>query len=313
MAAFIMFLVKSILISGILFSYYLLFLKNRKFSHFNRFFLNAILFLSLVLPFIHLPFFNWQLPGTISGTDFLASVTGDTAISEMFLLPLLYILISGFLLLSISFKVYVVFRIRRKSKRVSVNGFSFIETDDDRAPFSFFNNLFWQKGADPKTVEGRQIMEHESIHIRQHHSYDKLICQVVCSLFWVNPFFWCIQKELSVVHEFLADEVSFGPEDTFRFAKMLLSSYSYGSYLDPELGFNKSDIARRISMIELRKKKQSALGLTGMTVTLLFAVCIILFANSYTHFKPPSTDQSKASEQFEKKLQDEENSLKRSP
>ncbi|MBS1915718.1 MAG: hypothetical protein JST87_05535 [Bacteroidetes bacterium] len=187
----------------------------------------------------------------------------------------------------------------------------FIETDDERAPFSFFNNLYWRKGIDTETEEGKKIMQHETIHILQFHSYDRLLLQIVCSLFWINPFFWWVQKELSVIHEFLADEKSFEPGDSFHFAKMLLSSYNHGSYLNPDIGFGKSDISRRIAMIESSEKKQSIWKRSLTSIVLLLAMVCILFVNAY----PTSSNKEsqKIEQQHHQKLIDERISLKRSP
>lgn len=57
------------------------------------------------------------------------------------------------------------------------------------------------------------------------------------SLFWVNPFYWLLQKELSTVHEFIADDVAIGDGDTEAFASMLLYAHNNGSYLSPSLSF----------------------------------------------------------------------------
>lgn len=49
------YLFKLILVSAILFGYYRLFLCNKRFHHYNRFFLLSALLLSVVLPFIRIP------------------------------------------------------------------------------------------------------------------------------------------------------------------------------------------------------------------------------------------------------------------
>ncbi len=56
--AILIYLIKTILISGLLFSYYSLFLKNRPFHSFNRYFLLSIPMLSFLLPA-----FAFEFPG----------------------------------------------------------------------------------------------------------------------------------------------------------------------------------------------------------------------------------------------------------
>ncbi|MBS1598809.1 MAG: hypothetical protein JST75_11350 [Bacteroidetes bacterium] len=313
MERFVTFFIKSILISGVLYGYYQIFLRNRKLSHFNRFFLLAIFPLSIALPFIHLSIFEWKMPASISLYNY--PMIGNTNKQSLFiaLVLALYISIVCILLFTMLYKIKNVFNLRKKSKKQIIHDFFFIETDDDHAPFSFFNNLFWKESINAESFEGKKIIQHELTHIRQHHSYDRLLCQITCSVFWINPFFWRVQKELSVVHEFLADEKSFGPDDTLHFAKMLLSSYNHGSYLNPELGFNRSDISRRIEMIGLKEKKYSNSRLGFTTLALLFIIISIAVGNSYTTDSQSSAEQLRQTYQHEQKLRAERNSLKLSP
>src|SRR5690242_14871703 len=68
------YLLKIILISGLLYSYYRIFLADRHFHLFNRLFLLCIPLFALTLPFIRLPFggYLWQtgqdIP-SLTGTD----------------------------------------------------------------------------------------------------------------------------------------------------------------------------------------------------------------------------------------------------
>src|SRR5688572_4733451 len=55
---FLLHLGKVMLCSGILLGYYWLFLRNRQFHHYNRFYLQAILLLSVILPFFRIPVWN---------------------------------------------------------------------------------------------------------------------------------------------------------------------------------------------------------------------------------------------------------------
>src|SRR6185369_14934409 len=93
---------------------------------------------------------------------------------------------------------------------------------------------------------GQLIFRHELTHIEQGHTYDKLVCQVLTCIFWFNPFYWIIQKELNIVHEFLADEQAVTNRDTETFAMMLLQPHNNGSYLVPQHHFFSSTVKRRL-------------------------------------------------------------------
>src|SRR5438045_9703301 len=55
MIVFAYYLAKLIICSGIFIFYYLLFLKNRKFHQWNRFYLLSVILLSVVIPLINIP------------------------------------------------------------------------------------------------------------------------------------------------------------------------------------------------------------------------------------------------------------------
>ena len=71
------YLLKIILLSGSLYSYYRIFLADRHFHRFNRLFLLGIPLLALALPFIHLPFggYFWRTGQTIPSLPGITSAT----------------------------------------------------------------------------------------------------------------------------------------------------------------------------------------------------------------------------------------------
>jgi hypothetical protein len=132
--------------------------------------------------------------------------------------------------------------------------FDFIETALDDAPFSFFRNLFWRKGLPIEDETGQRMLKHELTHIEQLHSYDKLFIGFTTFLFWMNPFFWVIRKELEVVHEFIADEEAVAGDDAAVLAEMLLKTHYHSNSLSVGQSFFYSSIKRRIIMLTSSKK-----------------------------------------------------------
>src|SRR5579872_6742941 len=62
MAAFLLYLIQSVAISGVLVTYYLIVLRNRRFHTFNRYYLLSALALSLVLPLSRITWTPWKGP-----------------------------------------------------------------------------------------------------------------------------------------------------------------------------------------------------------------------------------------------------------
>ncbi|HVM89882.1 MAG TPA: M56 family metallopeptidase [Puia sp.] len=125
-------------------------------------------------------------------------------------------------------------------------------------------------------VFGEKIFKHELIHIKQKHTYDKLFIQLSTCVFWINPFFWLIQKELNTILEFIADEASVEEGDTETFAIMLLQTYNDGVYLNPISSFLNSSIKRRLNMITASKKVQYSYlrRVCGLPILLLVTILV---------------------------------------
>jgi TonB-dependent SusC/RagA subfamily outer membrane receptor len=158
-----------------------------------------------------------------------------------------------------------------------MEGFDFIETDLEEAPFSFFQNLFWKKSLSMDDETGRKIFQHELAHIQQWHSLDRLISQLICSIFWMNPFNWIIQKELQNIHEFIADRDAVGTDEVDAFAKMLLQSYYGNHFLNPTHSFYYSSIKRRIIMLTTSKSPKYAYA-RKVAVLPLIALTLAVFS-----------------------------------
>lgn len=54
--------------------------------------------------------------------------------------------------------------------------------------------------------EINEILIHEQTHVRELHSLDIILVQLVILLCWFNPFSWLIRSEIRMNHEYLADK-----------------------------------------------------------------------------------------------------------
>ena len=174
--------------------------------------------------------------------------------------------------------IYALTRIQtmiRRNHVVAVDDFYFLNTSEPGTPFSFFRFLLWNKQIALDTENGQRILDHELVHIREKHSWDKIAIQLVLVPFWINPFFWLIRRELTLVHEFIADRKSVGTGDPQAFARLLLET-SFPGYA-PELThtFFKTSIKRRLSMITKTQNPAFSYVSRLMMIPLVF---ILLFA-----------------------------------
>ncbi|MCG2792078.1 MAG: hypothetical protein L6262_00830 [Weeksellaceae bacterium] len=250
-----------ILCSGVMFTYYLLFLKDKTFHHYNRFYLLLTVIISLVLPLIKVSYFtietneNLYLLLSQIHQNPSKNTSHDLTIYQIFYA--IVGLVSILLLIRLILGLIKIEAIKKQFPNETVQGIRFYQTTLTNAPFSFFKNLFWKESIQLDSALGQQILKHEMVHIQQKHSWDKLIIQLAKSLFWFNPVFYFISKEINLIHEYLADHKAVKKSDTRAFAQMLLESHFSGSVIPVTSPFLSSNLKKRLTMLTKNQTKYS--------------------------------------------------------
>ncbi len=261
MEAFMFYLGKMILCSGVMFAYYLLFLKDKTFHHYNRFYLLLTVIISLVLPLIKVSYFtietnqNFYLLLSQLNQNQLQNSTNDLTIYQVFYAVIG--VVSIILLIRLILGITRIQSIKNQFPNETIEGIKFYQTNLNNAPFSFFRNLFWKQTIQLDSPVGQQILKHEMVHIQQKHSWDKLLMQTVKSVFWFNPVFYFINKEINLIHEYLADNKAVKKSDTRAFAQMLLESHFSGSVIPVTSPFLSSNLKKRLTMLTKNQTKYS--------------------------------------------------------
>lgn len=278
----LLYLLKSILISGIFLAYYWIALRDKKFHYYNRFYLLSASVISLIAPLLNFNWFSVEEPVIYGSSEImqfvLPTTTGNKGIHldwadyALVTAGIITLILLGLLLMHI-IKIQLL---KTKWEVTKMEGFDFINTNDENAPFSFLNNLFWKQSISLQDQGGQQIFKHEITHIQQKHTWDRIYCQIVASVFWMNPFNWAIQNELVAIHEFIADEEAVGNSNVEAFAKMLLQTHYGNHFLSPTHSFFYSSIKRRLAMLtQSTNIKYSYLRRIMILPVLIASVCLI--------------------------------------
>ncbi|MFM1793916.1 MAG: hypothetical protein RL642_301, partial [Bacteroidota bacterium] len=295
------YILKMILVSGVLLGYYWISLRNTRFHHYNRFYLVGAVLLGLLLPLLDLNWFVVSPPETPQVQQVIAFINQPSQVIEQSMswdriLFFALLLISVALLIVFLHGIYNVLQLKSKSKITVTEDFDFVETSLNEAPFSFFRNLFWRKDLSLTDETGQRILKHELTHIQQLHSVDKVFVSVATYLFWMNPIFWLIRRELEVVHEFIADEKAIAEEDASLLAAMLLKSHYPSSILSVGQSFFYSSIKRRIIMLTTSKKVSYSYARRILVLPLAIGILALLsFTIKDQIDHAPETAASKAS------------------
>jgi N-acetylmuramoyl-L-alanine amidase len=261
-----LYLAKVILISTLLFGYYRLFLRNRRFHQYNRYYLLGSTLVALILPLVHVelrvlpliegtPAISNALYGIVEGqwgeypemTGPLVTGSSWGVVGVAF--AAIYV---AAILVLLGLFVRQLWHIRGLPKKYPREKFGRIDlfmTREPGTPFSFLNRLFWNEEIDMDTARGRQIFLHEWYHIRERHTLDLLWLKAVLAVFWINPVFYLIYREIRTIHEFLADRFAVAESDRYEYAELLVWHSVYDRPLSILHPFFQSSIKRRITML----------------------------------------------------------------
>jgi len=285
MLPFSWYILKVIICSGILFGYYWLFLRNKIFHQYNRFYLLTALALSLSLPMLKIDFWQQYTPRqsqvikalqvVSAGDDYMNNVmitANDNSWNMRQLYTIMYWAVSLVFLLVLIRTLFVIRSLLKKYPVQLIDKFSFVNTDDKSTPFSFLKYIFWNANIDMDTPTGKQIFKHEVAHIQEKHTYDKLLINITLIFFWCNPFFWLYRKELNMIHEFIADKKAVEDCDTAAFAEMILQATYPQHRFQLTNNFFYSPIKRRLLMLTKNNNPKISYGARLMVLPLAVLV-----------------------------------------
>ncbi len=284
MLPFFWYMLKVMICSGILLGYYWLFLRNKVFHQYNRFYLLAALLLSLLLPLLKIDF--WQqdaqsgqvirvLQAVSAGDEYMSNMvvtaqSGNWSSQDIY--TLIYWLVSIVFFLVMLRTLFLIWTLLKRHPVQLIDDVSFINTNNSSTPFSFLKFIFWNSNIDMDTTTGRQIFRHEVAHIQEKHTYDKLFVNTLLVFGWCNPFFWLYRKELNMIHEFIADKKAVSDSDTADFAAMILQAAYPHHQFELTNNFFYSPIKRRLLM--LTKNKNPRVNYFARIMALPLAILI---------------------------------------
>ncbi|MEI9809185.1 MAG: M56 family metallopeptidase [Bacteroidota bacterium] len=268
MKPILLYLLQVIICSGLLYGYYHLLLRNKKFHRYNRHYLLAAAAISMLVPFLNIPvYFSSQeaKPVWLQSFNDLSSTgvyiftgTAHSTSSVFFTWNNMLIACYAVALLLLLYRfVSSVRKIRKMTRTYQVEKLDdiyFINTEEQGTPFSFFRWLFWNKKIQLDSPDGQQIFRHELFHIKQKHSRDIIFMEILSVVFWINPFFHLIKKELTTIHEFLADQFAVNENEKWNYAELLLMHLLGSPNLRLTHPFFHNQIKRRIAMITSSQK-----------------------------------------------------------
>ena len=201
-------------VNGLLVVFYLmyvLFLRKETFFTSNRWYLILGLISSFVLPLITFTKTVWveSKPAIFEEMSNYQTVLIEnvTEVEKAFnwneILIAFYSIITIIVLLKIGFEIASFFRNIKNQERKKEEHFTLINSSKTDNPFSFFSYIVVNQQQFSEE-ELHHILIHESIHVKQKHSFDVIFSRIICAILWINPAVWLYRKAIIQNLEFIA-------------------------------------------------------------------------------------------------------------
>lgn len=260
-------------------AFYKLFLQRETFYRLNRYLLLSCLAMAFLVPLVPVPqkfsfrspaisvqeksqVNNVYTPGNSSPPPAtIAKAENQPVIQTGFtrgkvMQWLVYLYWTGVVIFSLNFLVQLALLMVRSYRNPAIKDgpFRIVELQGDHAPCSFGNTIFINPAKyDWDTYS--QILIHEKVHIRERHSIDLVLAEIVLVLQWFNPFAWLYRKVIENNLEFLTDDVLVGKEAVEKsgYQLNLLKVSIPEMPLHLTTNYNQSLLKKRIQMMNAKK------------------------------------------------------------
>ena len=257
------------------------------FRNSNRFQLNRIVLLTISVFAFALPFIKISLEGqqfqemtsfkqemdVIFYSDAIMEETAVEAntLSITDVISYIYIIGVVFFLIKFVYNIVKIHKIKAGKKIETIDDVNFIYTNESHIPFSFLKNIYI-----PKDNLDEMIIKHEMSHVKNHHSVDVILMEIMIAFQWFNPFIRMIKNELKSNHEFIADSEAIKDEDEkSNYMMLLLQQCTADDFSTIANNFSFLLTKKRISMITKNQKVKGSVIKVLLTLP-VFALLILL-------------------------------------
>ncbi len=262
------------------FAYKLLFRNSNRFQ-LNRIVLLTISIFAFALPFIRIsiegqlfqemPSFKQEMDVIFYSDAMIKAPVETKTLSFTDIISYIYILGVVFFLMKFVYNIFKIYKIKAGKKIETIDNVNFIYTNESHVPFSFLKNIYI-----PKDNLDEMIIKHEMSHVKNHHSVDVILMEIMIAFQWFNPFIRMIKNELKSNHEFIADSEAIKNEDEKSNYMMLLlqqcTAYDFSTIAN---NFSFLLTKKRISMITKNQKVKGSVIKVLLTLP-VFALLILL-------------------------------------
>ena len=255
------YILQVILFQVLFLAVYDLFFQKETFFKWNRFYLLSTPILSFILPLLKFKSIQNTIPQeyieqlpTVFLNPQKVIVQANQYSSYNYLAIAFYvglILFAGLFLIRLG----KVFMLIASNTVVIKKDYSLVLLKNKQAAFSFFRYIFINEYL--LKSKNLQIIKHELIHCKQHHTIDLLFFEFLKIVLWFNPMVYVYQKRITLLHEYISDaEVVLETDKKTYFNRLLSETFNVENVSFVNQFFKHSLIKKRIVMITKEKSKR---------------------------------------------------------
>ena len=233
-------------------------LRRLTFFTLNRAYLVGALLFTAVYPALPMPAL-WPEPAAqlvlvMEDNSALQNLAaGTTGPSFDWQLAVLSVYAAGTLVLLARLLVQLLslWRLRRTSLSAVLHGYSVQALPGAISPFSFGQTIYLNPAQHP-APELVAVLRHEHVHVRQWHTLDVLLAQVLVAAAWCNPAAWLLRRALLDNLEYLADRAALQTgldRETYQYSLLRLSQGAAQQALASPFTF--STLKNRVVMMNM--------------------------------------------------------------
>jgi hypothetical protein len=315
----------ALILTGCL-AFYKILLHKETFYKMNRYVLILCLFIAFSLPLLRVPqqwsFRKTETPSIVHNPSFIAvdpsekntgtskpviqaPVAEKTAAPapatkfsfRQFMVWLVYLYWFGVIVFGMNFLLQMGILLWRAYRNpVIIDGkYRIVEVSGDKAPCSFGNNIF----INPEKYEWEtynQILLHEKVHIRQKHTLDILVAELVLIFQWFNPFAWIYRREIESNLEYLTDDQLMQQrkveKTSYQLSLLKVSAPHFP--LSLTTNYNQSILKKRIAMMNSKRSNlHTAWKYFFLLPVLVLFACLLNEPRALSQSNPGITTKGK--------------------
>ncbi len=193
--------------------FYYLFLRKITFYNWNRWYLLVYPLACFLFPLLDIGW--WMEAGTVDLAvlkelpamgNWKPGLSPETSEPVNYWTYVYILLLAGsaVMLVRIIIQYLSLMQLSKRATWLAGEAIKLYAVEDSIIPFSFGRSVYVNPSLHSEE-DLKEIIRHEMVHVRQHHTADMMMAELILVLNWFNPFAWMLRHAIRQNLEFIAD------------------------------------------------------------------------------------------------------------